>query len=366
MGECHMIYYVIIWVLATLAALELYPTKRSLMVGFAALAAIFLILFAALRKHTGPDYGSYLLIWNDAHPSDPYDRATEPLYFYVQYVLKFVFGFEYQSIIALFAIVSVSLKFRAIQKWSPFVFVSLLVYFNISYLNQDFGQIRQGLATSITILAIQYVIDRRFFPFLGCVLLAASVHYTAIVFLLLYPLANMRLSLRSMVLIWIIAFGISYFFTAFESILAYVGAVLFPELNSKIFIYLTDEVYSKRLGFTPGMSLRFINLAIMYLAVYRVQEPSTPHLSRVLINAYFIGGCIFFLFNIMAIFAARISVYFTVIDFIALPLGLMAITSRQLRYAVAGYILLYVIYNVYLLINVTEGTMLVPYKTVFE
>ena len=167
-------------------------------------------------------------------------------------------------------------------------------------------------------------------------------------------------------LIWVAAFGLSYLFTAFENLLAYIGAVLFPELNSKIFIYLTDEIYSKRLGFTPGMSLRFVNLAIMYLAVIPEQHNSERNLPRILVNSYFIGGCIFFLLNILAIFAARTSVYFTVIDFIALPLALQAIKSRPLRYAVAFYLFLYVVYNIYLLINVTEGSMLVPYKTVFE
>jgi len=148
--------------------------------------------------------------------------------------------------------------------------------------------------------------------------------------------------------------------------LAYVGSVLFPELNSKIFIYLTDEMYSKRLGFTPGMSLRFVNLAIMYLAVKPEEHNTERNLSRILVNSYFIGGCIFFLLNILAIFAARSSVYFTVIDFIALPLALQAISSRPIRYLVAFYIFLYVLYNIYLLINVTEGSMLVPYKTIFE
>jgi hypothetical protein len=366
MGEIYMIYYIITAVFICFALLELYPVKRNLIFGVAALATVFLILFAAIRKHTGPDYGSYLILWNDAYATDPYDRSNEPFYFYLQYVLKFVFGLEFQSLIICFAVLSISLKFRAIQKWSPYFFVSLLLYFNISFLNQDFGQIRQGLATSITILSIQYVLEKRFRPFLLTVLLATSVHYTAIIFLLLYPLANIRLKLHAMMLIWLAAFGLSYFFTAFETLLAYVGSVLFPELNSKIFIYLTDEMYSKRLGFTPGMSLRFVNLAIMYLAVKPEEHNTERNLSRILVNSYFIGGCIFFLLNILAIFAARSSVYFTVIDFIALPLALQAISSRPIRYLVAFYIFLYVLYNIYLLINVTEGSMLVPYKTIFE
>lgn len=361
-----MIYYVIAAVFICFALLELYPVKRNLIFGVASLATLLLIIFAAIRKHTGPDYGSYLILWNDALTSDPYDRSTEPFYFFLQYLLKFILGQEYQSIIVFFAVISISLKFRAIQKWSPYFFVSLLLYFNISFLNQDFGQIRQGLATSITILSIQYVIDRRFWPFLITILLATSVHYTAIIFLLLYPLANIRLKLHAMMLIWLAAFGLSYFFTAFENILAYIGSVLFPELNSKIFIYLTDEIYSKRLGFTPGMSLRFVNLAIIYLAIIPEQNNTERNLPRILLNSYFIGGCIFFLLNILAIFAARISVYFTVIDFIALPLALQAIKSRPLRYVVAFYLFLYVLYNIYLLINVTEGSMLVPYKTIFE
>jgi hypothetical protein len=352
--------------MAILALIEVYPAQKRLMVVTGILFVVFLIVFAAIRKDTGPDYGSYKQLWADTFETDTYDKGTEPIYYFLVYFLKFTLGVPFQALIILFALISISLKYHSIVKYSPYVFLSLLIYYNISFLNQDFGQIRQGLATGITTFSIAYIIDKNPIKFLLLVLIATGIHYTAFIFLLLYPLSNMRVSFVAMVFIWIGAFLFSNSFNAFETLLSFIGSKLFPEINAKAFIYLTEEVYSKRLGFTPGMVLRFVNLFIIYQAIKPVIENKDRNISRLLVNSYFIGGILFFMLNFNAIFATRFSFYFNCMDMLALPLGVQAIQSRTLRYVALGYLLLYVSYNVYLLVNVTEGSMLIPYKSIFE
>lgn len=361
-----MIYFILILLMAILALTEVYPSQRKIMTGTGVLFVIFFIVFASIRKDTGPDYGSYKQLWAETFETDTYDKGTEPVYYYLVYFLKFILGVPFQSLLLVFALISITLKYYTIVKYSPYVFLSLLIYYNISFLNQDFGQIRQGLATGITTFSIAFIIDKKPLKFLLLLLLATGIHYTAFIFLLLYPLANMRVSFFVMVFIWIGAFLFSNFFLGFETFLSYVGGKLFPEINAKAFIYLTEEIYSKRLGFTPGMVLRFVNLFIIYQAIKPVIEVKERNVSRLLVNAYFIGGILFFVFNFNAIFATRFSFYFNCMDMLALPLGVQAIQSRTFRYVALGYLLLYVTYNVFLLVNVTEGSMLIPYKSIFE
>src|SRR5699024_1613688 len=58
--------------------------------------------------------------------------------------------------------------------------------------NQSFNIIRQSLAIAIVMLTIKLINDRKPFKYTMVVLLAASFHYTALIFLPIYWLVNGR------------------------------------------------------------------------------------------------------------------------------------------------------------------------------
>lgn len=89
---------------------------------------------------------------------------------------------------------------RTILKYSPYIGLSLLLYFLINYYPSYF-LLRQYMAMPFVFLAYKYVIKREQKKYLICVLLAFSMHSMAICVLPLYYLYGIKYSKRNFILI---------------------------------------------------------------------------------------------------------------------------------------------------------------------
>ena len=74
--------------------------------------------------------------------------------------------------IALFAIVSLIIKFSAFKKLSPYFILSILIYLSDEYFWKDLGQIRNAMASGIVLWAFYFAFKQRFLLFSFLVVLA--------------------------------------------------------------------------------------------------------------------------------------------------------------------------------------------------
>lgn len=54
--------------------------------------------------------------------------------------------------------------------------------------------IRQGIATAICLYSVRYVLDRKFWKFMLCLVIAYQFHQSSMVFFLAYWLVRVRIS----------------------------------------------------------------------------------------------------------------------------------------------------------------------------
>jgi len=118
--------------------------------------------------------------------------------------------------------------------------------------------VRQILSVAILLFAYDFLIDRKFIRFLALVLLAASIHTSAIAFLLIYPFVGKRRKRSfyfwSIVVAGLIFVGFSYFMRFIE--------MLFPQYTH----YLTNESgASYTAGATVAVALQLALWLIIFI-----------------------------------------------------------------------------------------------------
>lgn len=93
-----------------------------------------------------------------------------------------------------------------IYKYSKNCILSFIIFSGLIIYHFSFSGLRQSLAIGIIFFSLKYIIEQKPIKFITCVLLAASFHTSAIIFLAMYPIRNFNLTgIRSFIifLIWI-------------------------------------------------------------------------------------------------------------------------------------------------------------------
>ncbi|MBE7175756.1 MAG: EpsG family protein [Mucilaginibacter polytrichastri] len=298
--------------------------------------AVFLTLFAGLRYRVGPDYGQYLDFFQTiAKFRDFSDMISEPFisgiilekgYVIYNYLCK-DFGFHF--FLTSFALIAIGLKYTFIHQYAKFPLYSLALLFVIQYLTQDFGQIRQGFATGITIWSIHYIVKKKFIQFLFLVLIASAFHYSALIFLSAYFFD--KLNLRYWLLFILIC--IFQFVIKSDYLLILMAKFTYsPAINAKIASYAHSAKYGGELAFSLGNLFRIFLSGYLVLNERMLKQDRVLHLFATL---YLWGYLIFCLFSFNTIFAARLNLYFRIVEVLLIPNILFLYRKEVVRYTLA-------------------------------
>lgn len=131
-----------------------------------------------------------------------------------------------QFFLAFIAFVSLGLIGSVFYKFSDNLFLSMIIYVCFGLYVFSFSGLRQALAFSITFYAFRFVVERRLLYFILAVLIATSIHKSAIVYFFVWPLWNIKLSRRnSIIMIILLILAIPFYNTLFS----FIVPILFGE-----------------------------------------------------------------------------------------------------------------------------------------
>jgi hypothetical protein len=193
-------------------------------------------------------------------------------------------------------------------------FISILLYFIGTFLAQDFGQIRQGLAISFSLFAFIAAYNRKLTMFLFFYLLAVFFHYTAIIILPFYWIGRIKPTIPLTVAFIIISVIFSQYFLQFMDYIV-------PELNIN---YLNAQFLSYR-GKSSGLQYsNFISLMITHIPIIIIYHIYSGTLLRDFKNRFFfqlfvLGTCMNIAFMPIPEIGLRGTAYFEILDTILLP-----------------------------------------------
>lgn len=188
------------------------------------LPASFLLILSALagiKWRTGTDWNPYLEFYTSGGTFQDYMSYYhfEPGFKFIIWLLHYA-GVNYSLWLFLLTFLVLVIKLGPIYN-RPYVIICFLVLFGDSM--ADLFPTREAIAVSIVFLSAYFLVQRRYFLYVICVLLASMFHATAIIFLLapLILAAGYRLLLILAVAIGVILKLILY--AAVTAIASYFG-----------------------------------------------------------------------------------------------------------------------------------------------
>ena len=175
----------------------------------------FCVLFTVLgsvRWNTGTDWDAYYYGFLSADSLDyvlysPY--AFEKGFGLLNFIILNYFN-SYTVFLLVFTFITVFLKYKVITHkiFLNYALFSLFAYYCIFI--GDIVATRQSMAVSITLFSTLFIIRKKLVWFILTVILASSIHRSAIVFIVAYPLFNYDFRQKTLISIYFIHSNLIY------------------------------------------------------------------------------------------------------------------------------------------------------------
>lgn len=233
--------------------------------------------------------------------------------------------FKIQIIYSIFVYYALT---KFISKYSKNIAFSIYFYVIFRFLFFTMSGMRQTIAISILLLSVSLIEKRQFLKFITCVILATSIHSTAIVFIFLYFIPFEKLNFKNMFKIIIVGFSA----LISSNFLINFFLLLLPKYDvysNRIEIYDGNFVYIQML-----VILSFIGLGIIIESInnkqFSKENEALVTINRISLNAIVIAF-IFSLFALNINIASRIGRYFNMFIMIYLPNVIETIENSKLK-----------------------------------
>lgn len=298
-------------------------------------AFIILTIFVAIRYNWGNDYSGYLESFKyvgSFSSFDPEILGTEPGWNFLYYISQPIGFFGFIIILTVFEYFVI---YRLIKKYVPveWYWFSIFIFtFNTSYLLVTSSMMRQFLAMCIFIIAVDYIIKKRWIISILLILLASTFHTSALILLPFAFFGYLNISLtKRKPYIWFGVYLLLYFL-AVELLGDYFNLLLSVEQFERYEVYLNAE----KGGFGTGLGLIF-NM-IMYFVLLLHQKYQSYNMKIIFI--LFAVSVFFYLFADIAPLTVRLGYYFSILSIVCYPLMFYVVKNKLIKYIfLSGYII---------------------------
>lgn len=160
-------------------------------------SAIILVLFSGTRFETGNDWREYTSLFNRVSvlsDDNNFEQfRVEYIYLFVNSAIKSI-GFDNVGwVFLVYSFFTIFIIVFSFGKYSPLVFVCMLVYMRYGFLQFNFMFMRQGIVCSLFYLLLSNVINARFVRYFTSVIIFTFLHKSAIVFIPAYFFFNKKM-----------------------------------------------------------------------------------------------------------------------------------------------------------------------------
>lgn len=310
------------------------------------LLCVFLIVFAGLRYECGFDYFSYEGIFLN----NLLETKVEKGYLYLNYIFFKLANYNYFLLI--FVGITIYLKFLYIKKNSMEKYTSLLVYYSVYFLGLEFGQIRQGMALSIVLFAIDKIKKDEYMKYLVYILLAMQFHISAILFLPAYFVKKInKKNIYIFFLIGVICSQINLVNIFFK-----LSNILPDVYRNKILINMPQELNEDlwKIIYDKSLILKIL-IGTLYLYLYKREKQDDLYLK------IYISGIIFsFLFYSIPEISGRASHYYRQVEILLIS-NIVFVKNLEIKFLVYIFFITYLFYSYFIKLYL-YADMFYPYK----
>lgn len=282
------------------------------------LIALILMVPAILRQETGNDYLRYVEFFHLAS-IDAY-VPTEAGFNWLAKAVYSLCGYEnYLLLFAIYAVLTILAMLTVIRQQAENFCFSFFLFMMFGYYFQSFNTMRYYFALSLSLLAMTCLLRRQYAGFVILVLLAALFHKTALITLLLYPVAARRWKKRELA----------------AAVVPGLAVLLLHEKAMELLLSLYPS-WEGTVDLAAGTSISWVNiakcLAVLLLAYYvKADEDPDTFRGRQLVmyrNSAYIG-LLLYVFGWFIPEVSRICYYLTFTQIFYLPMLLSGLPETE-------------------------------------
>lgn len=334
-----------IFVLVSVFAERLVKQKYKKL--FPVLLMCVLTFLGLFRYEIGADYDWYIVLFNTVKMGDIY---PEPSFLFLVEILHY-FKFSFQMLFIAYELPIMLLLWSAIRYYTKDTETQILIvalFFCLQY-SFSLNGIRQGLSLVLIFWGYRYCLERKIWKYLIVIGIATSIHYSAIVAILLYYTPKAVYSWYKYAIIFFITFIVFKLNVVLPFLSVALGVF---SLDSRYLSYFSEADSIKMTGLF--LFFQFGLFSISRLAILELK----PEL-KALINIWFLGILGHFLFSFSAPIT-RLIKYFEYFIILIMPFTIQYLNSTlllQIKDKIYnfkwGYILL--LFYIFSFLNVISG-----------
>lgn len=305
-----------------------------------------LVIFAGTRSSgVDMDYEEYSRLFKESYNWGI--MANRELSFYIIPKLSSFFTTYYvESSFLLIAFFSVFFKVKFIYLYSSNIFLSILIYLSLFYLNNEFTVIRSGLFGAIFLFAIKDLNDNNFRGYWIKFLLGFLVHHLAIILIPLFFVLRSNIEIKKILYILII------------SVLLYIARI-------DIFSYIDiSKIFSRAVDYqnSSDTSLNIFNFKIIFsflvIGVVLTVYNKLNNLNQSYFKCYVLGLAAFFLFanSSNIVFSLRIYDLLTIGQIVFIP-QILSVCNVKFRTPVYLFIISIALVTLYYALYISGNIM---------
>lgn len=331
-------------------------SKQSYFVIFISIVLYSLII--GMRYNVGADYLTYMNDYNN-QSIERYEIGFKFLNNFFYHV-----GFPFPLLCIFIAFCQLFLVYSGFKKYRELFPWIIFFYFTTLYIFFSINGMRQALAISIVIYSFQFIQERKLLRFTFTILVAMSIHKSAIVLLPFYFIANYELLRNRLIqyLLYITFVALGFIFKDYIWQLTSIAAPIigYEDISENIEHY--QEINWSNNGFGLSVYFWFIlnSLIIFYYDRLKIAFPNKMFI--ILYNIFFVG----LLINeiVSATYLARMNAYFLNIRIFIYAYFILYIFKYQktnyLKFA--GVFIIMILFLFFLLGIYNKASMCAPFQ----
>lgn len=147
--------------------------------------------FSAVREGIGIDYSSYLI--HIERIALGYPNYMELGFKYLAKFLMSIFN-DAKYVLSVFSFFTIYFFIKGIYCESKNIKMSIFIFLTWGYYFFTFNTVRNYFALSIVFFASKYVVNKKYWKFILCIIIASLFHKSALICIPLYIIANRKLT----------------------------------------------------------------------------------------------------------------------------------------------------------------------------
>lgn len=301
------------------------------------LAELPVLLISALRSGTGTDVATYTYEY-EHYLSNGINRYGANESYEIGYYLMCrcisLFSKDGQALLIVTSIISITLLFICIYKYSNNLAFSFAIYILSYQYFVSFNNIRQSLAMSIGMIAVMNLIsNKKIIQFIALVVLASIFHQIALLYLIFLILFISDFSVRTMLglsAVWFVVcqFLGKYILDLITLILNYIPFL--ERLSIRLQYFINYSIYTGRSTGRSVMLLQFLVLIIMLILELQLDkdEKTTFNWKTIKYNQFFL----LLVYGLDGVIPAvyRITYLFTFLQIVLFPNALIKAKKNKI------------------------------------